>query len=330
MEKKVGDSVKMKRVVDQPTIRQSGSISPEERVKQSNHVHTKSLPNENGDAPRRELRRPGNVPNRRSHHRTRPKSAHFPSEDQNSEAQNLPLGYGAVSSYNRLAHGRKSIATCAPSAINMDTTDKRESSFRHSIEDLRPNENREFARKSSTLPANQMREAAKKFHQELMKKDPKFRYSIGQIEQIARPHLSSSTGGSSSSSLSSSQDQLNVDSTRRLSNGPSLSSRACSTSSLDSSPGPQDPLTSPSEEDNTILSRLLREQRINSNGSLVRIEEEARSPRGKASVANETVETQATIATDENRGKRTISIQTDDIPEISKKDDMFSKRYVKS
>ena len=180
------------------------------------------------------------VPNRRSNRRIRPKSAHFPSEEEKSEAQNLPLGYGAVSTNNRMIHGRKSIATCAPSAERLY---KKESSFRHSSEDLCLIESKDLAgrseRKSATLPANQMREAAKRFHQELMRKDPKFRYSFGQMEPVARPaHLGSSTGGSSSSSLSSSQDQLNTaDQARRLSNGPSVFSRACSTSSLDSSPG---------------------------------------------------------------------------------------------
>ena len=175
---------------------------------------------------------------RRSVGKVRPKSAHLPSEGENSEPQYLPLGYEAVPNTHRASHGRKSIATCAPST---DSLYKKEASFRHSSEDLRPNETlvARSERKSSTLPANQMREAAKKFHQELMRKDPKFRYSIGQMEPIARPvHHGSSAGGSSSSSLNSSQDQLNtVDQVRRLSNGPSVFSRACSTTSLDLSPG---------------------------------------------------------------------------------------------
>ena len=202
------------------------------------HSRTKSLPVENFEGPRREIRRPGTAPHRRSLGRARPKSAHLPSEEGNSGAQYLPLGYAAVPANDRICHGRKSIASCHPNTENLY---KKEASFRHSSEDLRQNEN--FAirpdRKSSTLPANQMREAAKKFHQELMRKDPKFRYSFGQIDPLSRPvHHGSSAGGSSSSSLNSSQDQINnADQARRLSNGPTVFSRACSTTSLDSSPG---------------------------------------------------------------------------------------------
>ena len=86
-------------------------------------------------------------------------------------------------------------------------------------------------------------------------------------------------------------------------------------------------MITPTDDDNTIISRLLREQRMNNNGNLVRIEEEARSPRGKSLVTSEVVERQETIETDEIKGKRTISIQTDFVSTISKKRESFSKRY---
>jgi len=292
-----------------------------------NHSRTKSLPVENFEGPRREIRRPGTAPNRRSLGRARPKSAHLPSEEGNSGAQYLPLGYAAVPTNDRICHGRKSIASCHP---NAESLYKKEASFRHSSEDLRQNEN--FAirsdRKSSTLPANQMREAAKKFHQELMRKDPKFRYSFGQIDSLSRPiHHGSSAGGSSSSSLSSSQDQINTaDQARRLSNGPTVFSRACSTTSLDSSPGVQEAPTMPTDDDNTILSRLLREQRTTNSSNLVCIEEEARSPRGKSRAFSEIECSHDAVEADERKGRRTISIQTDFIPQVSKKRESFSKR----
>ena len=214
------------------------SVSNEVSSEIPNHSRTKSLPADNVELPRRDIRRPGGAPNRRSSGRIRPKSAHLPSERENSEPQYLPLGYEPVSTNSRIIHGRKSIASCAPSASDLYG---KEASFRHSSEDLRPHEifATKSERKSLTLPANQMREAAKRFHLELMKKDPKFRYSIGPVDPHARPvHLGSSAGGSSSSSLSSSQDQLNTaDQARKLSNGPNVSSRGCSTTSLDSSPG---------------------------------------------------------------------------------------------
>lgn len=323
------DDVKNKQPSDQTAIRQN-DFPFEEPALQPLHSHTQSLPSENSITPKRDLRRPGVVPHRHSNRRIRPKSAHFPSEEDSSETQNLPLGYGPVPSNNRIAYGRKSIASSTPSADNGRNFCKKESAFRHSSEDVRATECKEFAarpeRKSSTLPASQMREAAKRFHQELMRKDPKFRYSIGQIDPATRTSLlGSSTGDSSSSSLSSSQDQLNsADSSRRLSNGPSYSSRACSTSSLDSSPGPQEILTSQGDDDNTILSRLLREQRVNNNGNLVRIEEEVRSPRARNVVANEASET---AEEDSSKGRRTISIQTEFFPEDSKKVEI-NKRYI--
>ena len=80
------------------------------------------------------------------------------------------------------------------------------------------------------------------------------------------------------------------------------------------------------DDDNTILSRLLREQRQN-NSNLVRIEEEARSPRGRTLVVSETMESQETIEIDEKKGRRSISIQTDYFPEVSRKRESFSNRY---
>eukprot|EP00795_Rhopilema_esculentum_P000342 gene342-10002_t len=290
------------------------------------HAHTKSLPLENTEGPRRDIRRPGSAPHRRSNRQIRPKSAHFASEEENTDSQNLPLGYAAVQS-SRLVHGRKSIATTAPSASALY---KKESSFRHSSEDLRPSvDTLRWGKKASTLPANQMREAAKRFHKELMKKDPKFRYSLNAAELPARPaHLGSSTGGSSGSSLGSSQDQLNNGELPRRSSGPNVFTRACSTSSLDSSPGHPDSMPSPNDEDNTIMSRLLREQRLSSNGNLKRIEEEARSPRSKTSPREGSLSSSETVEPSEDPGKRTISIQTDFTPTASRKRELFTERRI--
>ena len=292
------------------------------------HSYTKSLPLENMDFIKRDIRRPGSAPNRRSDRKIRAKSAHFPSEQELMEAQNLPLGYGEVpAAANRVVHGRKSIASCAPTSTAL----YKKESFRHSSEDLRSQgQVPKWAKKSATLPANQMREAAKRFHKELMKKDPKFRYSLSTVEPVARPgHLGSYTGGSSGSSVGSSQDHLNATESTRRSSGPSAFNRACSTSSLDSSPGPQELLPSPADEEgDSILSRLLREQRLSNNGNLNRIEEEARSPRSKGSpragmlTSSQSVETESHDAS----GQRTISIQTNFVADAQKKTDVFENR----
>ena len=79
----------------------------------------------------------------------------------------------------------------------------------------------------------------------------------------------------------------------------------------------------PTDDDNTILSRLLREQRINSNSNLVRIEEETRSPRGK------TIESGKTMETDEKKGNRSIIMQTEFSSEVSTKREKCSERYSK-
>ncbi len=255
------------------------------------------------------------------------KSAHFPSEKELFQSQNLPLGYADVSSSSTSIHGRKSIGMCAPSYQY-----KKESSFRHSSEDLRPSDLKDAAiRKAVTLPANKMREAAKKFHQDLMRKDPKFRYSLSTGEPSTRPaHLGSFTGGSSGSSVGSSQDMLNTIDLSRRASGPTFFTRASSTSSLlDSPTSHQDNVYSPADEDdNSILSRLIREQRMNSGGNLVRIEEEARSPRSKTAKNRDGVLT-SDIEEPKSSGSsktRTMSIQTDFVCEASAKNEVSQPR----
>ena len=83
----------------------------------------------------------------------------------------------------------------------------------------------------------------------------------------------------------------------------------------------------PTDDDNTILSRLLREQRTTNSSNLVCIEEEARSPRGKSRAFSEIECSHDAVEADERKGRRTISIQTDFIPQVSKKRESFSKRY---
>lgn len=296
-----------------PPIQNATSPEHKKELLVHTHSYTKSLDFE--DTSRRAIRRPGSAPHRRSDRNIKAKSAHFPSEKELFQSQNLPLGYADVPSSSSIIHGRKSIANCCPGIASYQY--KRESSFRHSSEDLRGNDILDIgSRKSQTLPAHQMREAAKKFHQDLMRKDPKFRFSLtaGDSSSVRPAHLGSFTGDSSESSVGSSQDMLHTIDLSRRASGPTFFTRASSTSSLvDSPPAHQDSSYAGVDEDNSILSRLLREQRLNSGGSLVRIEEEARSPRGKT-FKNRDGTLSSNIGQPEETqksGTRTMSIQTD-------------------
>ena len=281
-------------------------VSQAEQITHS-HSHTRSLPIKLNEPFRSRPGRPTSAPNRRAARNEKAKSAYYPSEEERNESPTPP----PPPRYSRselLRSFRSSEQYSYESKATKDITNVRGSSDSLQDYSLR-------AGKSATLPASQMREAGKKYFEQVMKTRPGYRLSLGQMETGSQFQRTPSFGAGSSKTNSVNAENTppscSPDISRPVNEHKKLCNRSSSTTSLGSTSGYSttsnySEVFNARDDDNTIMSRLIREQRLNGGGSgLVKIEEEVRMSK-KHSVSTGVSTAPLT---------RTISIQTDPVVE---------------